>query len=161
MGSGKSSVGKTLSQISQYKLIDTDHWIESKARMTIPDIFEKKGESEFRSYEQQCVNEYIQVSKHIFSTGGGLPIPKSMHGQLKQLGHLFFLDTPLKTAIERCQDSKRPLLKKSMKDIQTLFDSRQTIYKTLADHCISTENQSTPEIAQEIWNTYNITYNPN
>ena len=47
MGSGKSSIGKELSNILSLKFYDTDLEIEKMLNMTIPDIFKNKGENYF------------------------------------------------------------------------------------------------------------------
>ena len=48
MGCGKSTVGKKLSQMTQMEFVDMDGYIEKRAGMKIPDIFEKHGEGFFR-----------------------------------------------------------------------------------------------------------------
>ena len=42
-GSGKSHISKVLSDKLNLKLIDLDHEISLKNKLTIPQIFEKKG----------------------------------------------------------------------------------------------------------------------
>ena len=53
MGSGKTTIGKLLSEKLSLPVIDTDHVIEEKLNKTIRDIFETEGESMFREYEHQ------------------------------------------------------------------------------------------------------------
>ena len=53
MGSGKTSVGKLLSERLHKSFIDLDNYIEAKENMSISDIFEKKGEIYFRKKEYQ------------------------------------------------------------------------------------------------------------
>jgi len=50
MGCGKSTVGKKLSQMTQMEFVDMDGYIEKRAGMKIPDIFEKHGEDFFRTW---------------------------------------------------------------------------------------------------------------
>ena len=53
MGCGKSTVGKKLSQMTQMEFVDMDGYIEKRAGMKIPDIFEKHGEDFFRDLEHE------------------------------------------------------------------------------------------------------------
>ena len=47
MGSGKSTIGRLLSNITNLNLIDTDKLIEKETKLEIKDIFQKKGENFF------------------------------------------------------------------------------------------------------------------
>ena len=63
MGCGKSTIGEKLAQKLNCNFIDMDDYIEQKANMTIPEIFEQFGEPHFRDLETQAVKE--------LSTSGG------------------------------------------------------------------------------------------
>ena len=47
MGSGKSTIGKHLSDELKMQFVDTDDIIEKKPSLSIAEIFEKKGENFF------------------------------------------------------------------------------------------------------------------
>ena len=49
MGSGKSTIGKILSNKTKLNLIDIDKLIEKKTNLKISDIFKKKGNNFFRN----------------------------------------------------------------------------------------------------------------
>ena len=53
MGTGKSTIGKLLSSKLQLGFIDSDHQIEKINRLSVTEIFEKKGEDFFRSEERK------------------------------------------------------------------------------------------------------------
>ena len=53
MGVGKSTIGKSLSKKLNMKFFDTDSMIENQEKMTIKNIFEKKGEEHFRKIEKK------------------------------------------------------------------------------------------------------------
>ena len=63
MGSGKSSIGKELSNILGLKFYDTDLEIEKKLNMTIPDIFKNKGENYFRKIEEKICIELMEMRR--------------------------------------------------------------------------------------------------
>ena len=74
MGSGKSHISKVLSQKLNLKLFDLDRQISLKNKMTIPEIFEKKGEIYFRIQENHILNEILDsTDDFILSVGGGNP----------------------------------------------------------------------------------------
>ena len=73
-GSGKSTIGKTLSLLLGKEFVDTDLMIEGIERKTIPDIFNCEGEEYFRSVETECLKKISTRTNIIVSTGGGVPV---------------------------------------------------------------------------------------
>ena len=73
MGSGKTTLGKLLAARLGYSFIDMDTHIEEKKFKSVAQIFEEKGEPEFRLIEQQCLHEVAEFENAIISTGGGAP----------------------------------------------------------------------------------------
>ena len=57
MGSGKSSIGRTLARLLRRKFVDTDPLIEKKAGKSISDIFKENGEDKFREIEAKVIDE--------------------------------------------------------------------------------------------------------
>ena len=55
MGAGKTAIGRKVAGMLGLPFTDSDHEIESVSRMTIPDLFERYGEAEFRSLEQRLL----------------------------------------------------------------------------------------------------------
>ena len=55
MGSGKSTISRLLSNITNQNLIDTDKLIEKEIGLKINEIFQKKGENFFRKIEEKIV----------------------------------------------------------------------------------------------------------
>lgn len=113
MGSGKSHVSKVLSQDLDLKLIDLDHYISLKNNLTIPQIFEKKGEIYFRKEERRLLEEIlVDENDLILSVGGGTP---AYYNNIEMINHhsdSIFLRTSVTTLSQRLlkQKSKRPLI---------------------------------------------------
>ncbi len=73
MGSGKTTIGKTLADTLQYQFIDLDDYIEKKYARKIAEIFALEGEIAFREIERDCLHEIARNKNAVISTGGGAP----------------------------------------------------------------------------------------
>ena len=71
-GSGKSTVGKAISEITGRDFIDTDDEIVKKINMPIPEFFSKYGEEKFRDIESEITEKFSKKSGLVISTGGGV-----------------------------------------------------------------------------------------
>lgn len=72
MGTGKSSIGHLLARRLQRHHYDTDHWIEMRAGMTIPELFASQGETAFRDLETEAARDLTRLNGCVVSTGGGI-----------------------------------------------------------------------------------------
>ncbi|MCR4673374.1 MAG: shikimate kinase [Lachnospiraceae bacterium] len=153
MGVGKTAVSKTLRKKLGWKLMDTDELIEKKEKMTIPEIFEKKGEDYFRQVEREVVASLTKQSKVIVSCGGGVATFESNQKEIKKGGRVFFLSATPETILERVKrNNRRPLLegKKTVKDIQKFLNERVPFYEKACDYTIVVDGKSLDSIADEI-----------
>lgn len=74
MGSGKSSIGKELSKILNYKFIDLDTYIEGEEEMSVSKIFDSKGEIYFRKKEMFYLKQLLETKDNfVLALGGGTP----------------------------------------------------------------------------------------
>ena len=143
--SGKSTVGKLLSEDLSRELIDTDEMIESKAKMTISEIFEKYGEEHFRALETEAVKEASAMNSVVIATGGGAILRKENVNALKEGGKLFFIDRPLQKLIPT---SDRPL-SSDREAITKRYNERYSVYCSVCD--IKIDADDTPQaVAQKI-----------
>ena len=149
MCSGKSTVGELLSHLLNYPFFDVDQEVVKKEGMSIPQIFQKKGEEYFRNLEFETLKELSLKEKAIISTGGGLGAnPKAMDF-MKSKGKVVFLDIDFETFLDRCGNSEeRPLLARPVQELKKLFYERKKIYER-ADIKIKGEKKP-EEIAREI-----------
>jgi len=139
-GSGKTVVGRKVSEIIDWPLHDTDAMILAEANAArIADIFEYHGESYFREFEARCVDGLASIrSGAIVATGGGLPAIPGMMERLNNLGTCIYLKARLDTLWKRlCIDPKqlddRPLLKESGKSgLRRLLKDREQTYSQAA-----------------------------
>ena len=155
MGSGKSTVGKIISDELFLNFFDTDDEIESRTGASIDWIFDLEGEEGFRKRESSILEEMVKQNSIVLSTGGGIILSDSNRELLSSRGTVFYLSTPISVQIERTsKDKDRPLLKNGdPKEILTrLQEDRKDLYESVSDHVIETENKSSQEVASEIIN---------
>ena len=156
MGSGKSTVGQRLSTLSGYPLIDTDTLIESNQQQSIRSIFQQHGEPYFRQIEHHICSTLSQYPPTIISTGGGIVENNQNIRHLKSIGTLYYLYCTLSTIRSRLpNDHTRPLFKSNNSD---LFHYRHSIYTTISEQTIDTNNQSPDIIASQIWKIHQTHY---
>ena len=74
MGSGKSLISNKLISIKKIKKIDLDFEISKELGLSIPKIFEKRGELFFRKKEKEILERIFSLKEEcILSLGGGTP----------------------------------------------------------------------------------------
>ena len=146
-GSGKSTIGRALSDYLKFDFYDTDEQIEIESQSRIKDIFNKEGEEYFRKLERSIFKKLILKKKIVVSTGGGIILKNK--DLLKQTFNIY-LKCDLKTLIKRTLRNKnRPLLKNNVeKNIKILFNDRKEIYNATSDFTINatSNTQKTIEI---------------
>ncbi|WP_419868613.1 shikimate kinase [Chryseobacterium sp. CT-SW4] len=113
MGSGKTHISKILSEKINFELIDLDKEISRRNKLTIPEIFEKKGELYFRKLEREILEELLASQQNIIlSLGGGTPVYYNNMEIINQNSKTIFLRASISTLSERLskQKEKRPLI---------------------------------------------------
>ena len=89
MGAGKTTVGRHLAELLGREFLDSDHEIERKTGATIPWIFEKEGETGFRTRETIVIDELTARPHLVLATGGGAVTQAPNRNFLKQRGIVF------------------------------------------------------------------------
>jgi shikimate kinase len=112
MGVGKTSLGKKLAKKLNWQFLDTDKWIEKKTGLSIPAIFEQKGEVYFRELERNCIDESRVLQNTVISVGGGLPCFGDAMSVLNSFGTTIYLKLEPQEIARRLSESKieRPLI---------------------------------------------------
>lgn len=137
--SGKTTVGKILSEKCGKELADTDEYIVKKIGMPISDFFARFGEAEFRKIEKEMVAELAATGGKVIATGGGAVLDPENVRSLKQNGVLVFLDRKVENLIatdDRPLASRRSALEK-------LYAERYDIYCAAAE--VHIDANTTPE----------------
>jgi len=112
MGSGKTAIGRRLSQRLDVDFVDSDTAIEVAANATIPEIFDRDGEAFFRAREAEVIARLLSGPPAILSTGGGAFLSERNRAQIAARGVSLWLDVDLDTLWDRVRHKDtRPLLR--------------------------------------------------
>ena len=160
MASGKTIIGKTLSNKLGYKFVDLDNYIVDKEKNTINEIFKSKGEIYFRKTESLLLNEVVKNNdKLVLSLGGGTPCyGNNMNLMLNHTNaKTIYLKATIKTLAKRLENekSKRPLISHlETEELLTEFIGKHMFersqYYSKANLIVSTDDKTINEIVEEI-----------
>lgn len=154
MGSGKTTFGKALAKELNMDFIDTDEYIVEKSGMSIADIFEEKGEAEFRKIETDTLIELRDNLKNtVLATGGGMPLRTENAFLLKEIGRVLYLTASNQEIYDRVKgDTKRPLLKcdDPYAKICNMMKERRPLYEKACDIMIDTNSNDLEEVLGSI-----------
>jgi shikimate kinase len=157
MGSGKSHVSKILSEKLNFKLIDLDKEISRRHKLTIPEIFEKKGEIYFRKLERETLEEILATQENIIlSLGGGTPVYYNNMEIINHNSKSVFLKASVASLTERLskQKEKRPLIANISDEnlpefiAKHLFERNE--YYNKAQFSVNTDSRDPENIVNEI-----------
>lgn len=137
--SGKTSIGKLISEKYDYKLIDIDELIEDRINMKIKDYFLLFGEDSFRKIESDIIKEIQKVTHHVISCGGGVIKNSENMKFLRKNGLIIMIDRDIDKMVI---SNERPL-SKNINDLKKLYIERYDLYKKYSD--ITFENNDSIE----------------
>lgn len=153
MGVGKSTVAGYLHRHYSMPLIEMDETLVKRENMSIPEIFETKGEAYFRQAETDLLKEIQESCNNIVSCGGGVAMRPENVEIMKKNGKVVLLSAAPESILSRVMnDDNRPLLKgrKNIAGIRELMDARRPFYEAAADLVVRTDNQSLRAVCEEI-----------
>jgi len=131
MGSGKSRVGKALSQCVDIPYIDLDSYIEIQEKSSIESIFNNNGEVYFRKKERHYLEQlFLQKDPVILALGGGTPCYyDTMDFIVNSEVISFYLKARINTLVSRLgiEKTHRPLIS----HLETEADLKEFIGKHL------------------------------
>ena len=150
MGSGKSTVGKTLSEKMHKPFIDLDSEIEKGTGKNISEIFDTDGEEQFRIMETKQLKKY---SESIVACGGGIVLKDENRECINENGVTILLTASMEELSNRLSDSgNRPLLadENTEEALMKLWLERQLHYLNTADFTIETDGKNPEQLTEEI-----------
>jgi shikimate kinase len=153
MGTGKSTVGRSLADQLGWCFFDLDREIEREQGQAIARIFEKFGEPVFRDIEsrllRQRVKEIEAGNPCVMALGGGAFVQPQNWKIIEENGVTVWLDCALETIQSRLgEDETRPLAK-DRAAIERLYDVRRSLYAR-ADFRVDANCASPDDVVRQI-----------
>ena len=131
MGAGKTTVGRRLAARLGRPFLDSDEEIEKAAQMSIPEIFEQRGEPEFRAGETRVIARVLKDGAVVLATGGGAFGYGETRALVKAEAISVWLKAEIDILFERVsRRNNRPLLRTAnpRATLKKLIEERYPIY---------------------------------
>ncbi len=153
MGAGKSSVGVRLADVLGAPFKDSDAEIERAANLTVPEIFGRYGEPDFRDGERKVIARLLSGAPLVLATGGGAFMNDETRAVIAERAVSVWLKADLDVLVSRTAGrNHRPLLNNG--DPRTilgqLIDERYPIYGQADIRVTSRQGQSHEHMAKRI-----------
>ena len=146
-GCGKSTVGRLLSDLTGREAVDIDQQIALRAGCSIPEIFARGGEAEFRALEREETARAGALTGKILLTGGGAVKTPENYGALRQNGRIYHLLRDLGTL----PTDGRPLSQGA--DLGAMWRQREPLYRRFRDVTMD-NNGPAEDTAAAIWRDF-------
>lgn len=143
-GCGKSTIGGILSDITGRSFVDTDTMITERTGISIPEIFARYGEDEFRRLETEVLAEVSQKSGQVIATGGGVVTRSVNHPLLEQNSTVIFLNRDVSLLAR----DGRPI--SQSRDLNELYLERLPMYRAVCDYEIEIDSPDARANAEKI-----------
>ena len=144
---GKSRLGKRVAQQLGVSFVDTDKRVATE-HGSIPEIFAKHGEEQFRRWERSAVIDALTTSG-IVSLGGGAILDADTQRDLLD-EHVVLITASAEAIAPRLSAGNRPLLPGGIESWKELVASRQPIYERLAKDMIDTSHGTMDSLSEEL-----------
>ena len=154
MATGKTHVGRCMSQLTGWPLRDADDEIVRRAGCTIDKIFARDGESAFRKLETEVIADLCSGKNQVIAAGGGAFVQPANRDVMLSGGRVFCLTAAPETIYARIPKEAnpcapvRPLLAgdNPLQRIRNLLETRAEAYSH-AHHTILTDGLTVEQVA--------------
>jgi shikimate kinase len=153
MGSGKTTIGTLLARQLAWRFVDLDDRIEESAGLSIPQIFERLGETAFRQIEADQLRAALGRASEfkqgtVIALGGGTYAQPGCPEFLRAAGvPVLWLDSPIEILLSRCMTmSGRPLFRDEA-SFRALYAQRLPSYQ-LADYRVDGSGEPAEIVAE-------------
>lgn len=151
-GAGKTTIGCELAKKLDFAFLDTDTLIEHLEGYSISEIFEAKGEENFRKIEASVISSLNGVKNKVISIGGGAFQQRDNRENLQSIGKIVYLYSTPEIIYQRIKNKQgRPLLacENLLVKLEELYAQRHETYM-LADYKIDTSNLNQYNVVEEL-----------
>ncbi len=154
---GKTSVGRKLSELLHVPFCDTDSLVELYAGRSIRQMVEEEGWPFFREREKEIVRQLADVRGGVIATGGGVVLDGENRALLKKTGICVWLMADADTILRRMEadaataGQRPPLSDKDLRrEVVEGLAEREQWYRDLADVSVNTAGKRPEEIVRRI-----------
>ncbi len=160
MGVGKTTVGRLCAQQLGYDFVDADNIIVEREGVSIPVIFEQKGEDYFRQIEAELVHELCLRNDIVIATGGGMIVNTANRHALLRAGVCIGLTATPEAILQRVNPSTRPMLRGDDPRVRVmqLLKERAPAYREL-HYTVDTTTPSPEQTAAQVVAIYRAEQN--
>ena len=144
---GKSSVGRSLSEKLGWPFIDTDSLLVIRQKMSIKEIVGAYGWEGFREMEHTILKKVCTSDEQVVATGGGVVLNENNVMRMQKSGRVIWLKATPETIKARMLQDKdtrdfRPslTLDGSISEIEETLHSREPFYKSATDQFVDTDD---------------------
>jgi len=153
MASGKSTIGRLLAQRLGWSFVDIDEEIEAAEQTAIADIFDTRGEAEFRRIETAIIRHHVsrieRGSPAVLALGGGAFAAEANRALLENNGVTVWLDCPFEVVQRRVGLASHRPLARDPKQFAALYHARREAY-ALADVRVLIESDDPAGVVEAI-----------
>jgi shikimate kinase len=158
-GSGKTTIGRLLSQKLACSFADSDQQIIAAANKTIKEIFEEDGEEKFRDLETTIIFKLANLENHVLSLGGGALLREPNRQAVLAHTHtiIYLRAEPVELHRRIHSDAAtaahRPSLTKlggGIDEIRSVLAAREPIYRQVMTAEVDVTDASPDQVVEKI-----------
>lgn len=132
MACGKTVIGRQLAERLGWTFVDIDSDIEAEQKISIAEIFDTRGEEEFRKLEREAIRKRVKMAQAgkamVVALGGGAFAQPVNYDILENNGVTIWLDCPLSIIQRRIGDPTGRPLARDPKKFEELYHARRESY---------------------------------
>lgn len=154
MGTGKTTVGRALAERLGRPLFDSDAVIEARTGRTVRQIFLDDGEPAFRALETQVLLEALATeTPSVIAAAGGVVLSEQNRAAIRDArAKVVWLRATPEQLVDRVRSGgHRPALDDDPAGtLRRMHDSREPLYREVADMVVSVDGRSVHDVAEAI-----------
>jgi shikimate kinase len=151
---GKTTVGKLLARLLDWEYLSTDNLIEIQQKISIKEIVEQSGWSEFRRLEHSIIKSISSRMEAVVDCGGGVIENADNIKLLKNGSLVVWIDADISSIIKRIKTSAeiRPSLSdpEIEQDVEENYTKRKPVYQSYAQVTVNSEKLKPMDICKLI-----------
>ena len=153
MAAGKTTIGRLLAHELGWSFADVDEDIVGAEGSSIAEIFDARGEQEFREIEREAIRKRVSEVERgrpmVVALGGGAFAQESNRELLEENGISIWLDCPYPTVCRRIEDTSHRPLARDPEKFKKLFEDRRAPYSK-AEYRIEINSDDPAEVVAAI-----------